>query len=237
MLDFIGCGSAFNTALGNNCAFYKNGKTLLLIDCGNTAFSSLQRNGLLEDVQHIFVLVTHLHPDHIGSLGDLIFYSHFVNHSEITVFSPDIEHVAELLKLMGMSGSFCRLVRLEEEYKLRNQDIDIMVKAYPAQHVNDMACFGYLIKLGKNKVYYSGDAKTISGDILEMLYNDKIDAVYQDTCTVENAFIPHMSYEKLCDTVKPAFRNRVFCMHLDEDFDSEKAKKDGFRVVELKLKC
>lgn len=236
MLDFIGCGSAFNTALGNNCAFYKNGNTLLLIDCGNTTFSSLQRDKLLDGIHHIFVLVTHLHPDHIGSLGDLIFYSHFVNNSDITIFSPDIEHVAELLKLMGMSGSFCGLVRLEHEYKLMNADVDMVVKAYPAQHVNDMACFGYLIKLGENTVYYSGDAKTIKEDILEMLYQDEVDVLYQDTCTVEKAFIPHMSYQKLCESVKPAFRNRVFCMHLDEDFDTEKAKKDGFRVVELKPK-
>jgi len=35
MLKFIGSGSAFNTKLGNNSAYYKEGNQMLLIDCGS----------------------------------------------------------------------------------------------------------------------------------------------------------------------------------------------------------
>ncbi len=236
MLDFIGCGSAFNTALGNNCAYYKKGDTLLLIDCGSTTFAGLTRSSLLTGIRHIYVLVTHLHPDHIGSLGDLIFYSHFINHSRITVLSPDIGRVAELLKLMGVAGNYFELVRLEDRYQLKNHEIDLEIEAYPASHVAEMACFGYLLRGEAGTVYYSGDAKTINADILEMLYQNQVDLLYQDTCNLEREFIPHLSYEQLCQTVQTPFRSRVYCMHLDEGFDSEKAKKDGFRVVELKRK-
>ena len=73
MLDFLGLGSAFNTDLGNTSAYIKKNTSLLLIDCGSTVFSKLHRIGLLDGVSDIYVIITHTHADHIGSLSDLIF--------------------------------------------------------------------------------------------------------------------------------------------------------------------
>ncbi|WAH38331.1 MBL fold metallo-hydrolase [Alicyclobacillus dauci] len=77
MLNFVGCGSAFNTALGNNSAYMKFDDTLFMIDCGSANFGRIKRANLLDGIKHIDVLITHLHPDHIGSLGDLIFYTYY----------------------------------------------------------------------------------------------------------------------------------------------------------------
>lgn len=77
MLNFIGRGSAFNTKEGNNSTFIKNENHLLLVDCGSDVFSRIMELNLLQNVEEIDVIITHLHPDHFGSLGDLIFYSYF----------------------------------------------------------------------------------------------------------------------------------------------------------------
>ena len=78
MLKFIGTGSAFNTKLGNTSAYIKDNNTLLLIDCGELTFARILSLNLLDDVNEVHIAITHTHPDHIGSLGSLIFYCFFI---------------------------------------------------------------------------------------------------------------------------------------------------------------
>lgn len=73
MLKFIGIGSAFNTDLGNTSAYIKKEDRMLLIDCGGTVFHELQKQKLLEGVNQIYMIITHTHPDHVGSVGEVIF--------------------------------------------------------------------------------------------------------------------------------------------------------------------
>ena len=41
-LNFLGIGSAFQTSLYNNCAYFIEDNELFLIDCGETAFEQLK---------------------------------------------------------------------------------------------------------------------------------------------------------------------------------------------------
>ena len=36
ILEFIGCGSAFNPQLGNTSAYIEDGKRFVLLDCGES---------------------------------------------------------------------------------------------------------------------------------------------------------------------------------------------------------
>ncbi|MDK2600591.1 MBL fold metallo-hydrolase [Bacillus stercoris] len=106
MLNFIGTGSAFNTKLGNNSAFIKKDNSLFLIDCGSTTFSRLKETGLLEDVEKVFVLLTHTHADHVGSLGDLILYGYYsmgkLGVPNVSVYSPFSLNIKNLLYMQGV---------------------------------------------------------------------------------------------------------------------------------------
>ena len=83
MLRFIGTGSAFHTRLGNNSAYIKEKDRLLLIDCGGMVFHRLKESGLLEGITELYILITHPHPDQVGSLGDLLFYAYYkLQHSD-----------------------------------------------------------------------------------------------------------------------------------------------------------
>ncbi len=103
MLNFIGSGSAFNTGIGNNSTFLKINKSLILIDCGSSTFSRLRELNVLDGVEHVRVFITHTHPDHVGSLGDLIFYVYYVMKKRITVHTPPGIGIVAILRGMGVS--------------------------------------------------------------------------------------------------------------------------------------
>ena len=73
----LGVGN-LSDPLANNTSFllYRNG-IVILIDCGYNIFPYLLTNHKndLENINQIFI--THNHPDHIGSLGQLIYYRFF----------------------------------------------------------------------------------------------------------------------------------------------------------------
>ena len=79
-LKFLGRGSAFNVEEGNTSAYYKSKNDMLLIDCGSDVFKKIVKKHLLDNVYDLYIAITHSHPDHIGSLGDLIFYCYYFCH-------------------------------------------------------------------------------------------------------------------------------------------------------------
>ena len=48
ILEFIGCGSAFNPQLGNTSAYIEDGKRFVLLDCGESVYARLFELGIFE---------------------------------------------------------------------------------------------------------------------------------------------------------------------------------------------
>jgi len=231
-LSFIGSGSALNTALGNNSAYIKKGESLLLIDCGSTTFSQIQQLGLLDDIKNIYVLITHRHPDHISSLGDLVFYVRYILQANISVLTPDSENITVLLKLMGVQEDLYSAIKLTGSYSLDNPDFKIGITAVAVEHVEEMDCYGYIIQYGDKNIYYSGDAKTVPDRILDAFKRQELAYLFQDACSYDYPNNPHMYFEDLCALIHSEDRYRVFCMHYDENFDKTLALQRGFKLVE-----
>ncbi|PJI09064.1 MULTISPECIES: MBL fold metallo-hydrolase [Clostridium] len=233
MIKFTGIGSAFNTKLGNTSAFVKNNNSLLVIDCGGTVFHRLQELNLLDCVENLYIIITHTHPDHVGSLGELIFYSYYILKHIPTIFFPDKELIEGFLASIGVST---------EMYKLNSSKIvginDISLGKFnieflPVSHVNTIPAYGFIMKLYEKSFYYSGDANNISGDIINMIMNGEIYRIYQDTCGLDYEGNNHLSLSKLCKIVPLEFRNKVYCMHLDEHITEKEIKDKDFNVVYL----
>lgn len=237
MLQFIGIGSAFHTALGNNNAFIKKGEELFLIDCGSTNFSRMIEKGVLEGVKHITILQTHLHADHVGSLGDLVGYAfHMIEprHSnKVTIITPaDLTaDVKLILEKEGVPESQYTSIEIEETYSPNNLVGLTYIKPYRVQHVPHLKCFAYLLEIDGKKVYYSGDCNMVPDEILAELLAGKIDLFYQDTSKADFDGNVHLSLRKLTELIPEQFRNRVYCMHLDQAFSVEEANDLGFHVV------
>lgn len=235
MLSFIGCGSAFNTELGNNGAFIKKGTSLFMIDCGSSTFDRIKRIGLLDDVENIYVLLTHTHPDHVGSLGDLIFYGYYsmgkLAVPNVTVFAPYDLKIRYLLRMMGLEENTYNLVQFDKSAGIHNKDFHIRFEPVSVTHVKELDCFGYKIWYNNSFIYYSGDSNEIPEDILELLNDGEFNYFYQDTCKADYEDNVHLSLRKLDELVSYVAREFVYCMHLDDGFNRKEAEELGFNVV------
>ncbi|AMO25882.1 metal-dependent hydrolase [Bacillus phage Deep Blue] len=245
MFNFIGCGSAFNTKLGNNSAYIKEDGILFMIDCGSANFDRIMRSDLLEGVEDIVVLMTHTHPDHVGSLGDLIFYSYFcmgqVKVPNLTVYAPYDMKISKLLQGMGVERECYRLVQFDNsnEYPpgFRKDGFHIKFSVVPTRHVPEILCYGYLITYKGKTIYYSGDSNHISPYILRKFKDGEIDYFYQDTCQADYEGNVHLSLRKLSELIRPWDKpEKVYCMHLDVGFNREQAEGYGFNVVQPSYK-
>ena len=232
MLSFIGIGSAFNTELGNNCAYIKKGHSIVMIDCGSTTFSTMRELDILKDVRDVFVIITHLHPDHIASLGDLIFFCTYGLNTKANIATPDEENVKALLRLMGVEDHHYNMIDLNTPSEIVTKDISLEIETIRVEHVKALNCFGYILSYEGKKIYYSGDSKSIGEDVLSRFKEGEIALIYQDTSKIEAEANPHMSIKALSRVIDMEQRHRVFCMHLNENFDTSLLKDLGFQVVE-----
>ena len=99
-LQFLGIGAAFNPAFGNTSACFQKDGTLYLLDCGSTVFGALLERKAMQGAKRIVVLITHLHADHVGSLGTLISYCNFkVNRKFFCLFALRVkpQHITNLI--------------------------------------------------------------------------------------------------------------------------------------------
>ena len=105
-LKFLGVGAAFNYQTNNNCAYLKINKTLYFFDMGEKICDKVLALHLLDDVENIVVLVTHLHSDHIGSLEPFLYWIHFFSKKNVKVFYPLKNNLKTLLQLTGLDFEF-----------------------------------------------------------------------------------------------------------------------------------
>lgn len=242
MLKFIGSGSAFNTKLGNTSAYYKEGDQMFLIDCGSSIFQRIKEANLLEGVKDVHVLVTHTHADHVGSLADLILYTYY-SHGEfakpkVTVYSNYATGVLDILKLNGtLLGEHFLFITLRNTVvtAIKGFTNVAIFDCLRTNHVEELKSYGFTLKINGQNIYYSGDTSELDDDVIEVINKGKIDFAYIDTCKADYEGNVHISLRKLTELIEPEYRNKVWCMHLDEGFSREEAEELGFNVVKNEL--
>jgi len=158
MLKFLGRGSAFTDE--HNSAFFVENDELVLIDCPMSSFHRLNdKNLALYD--HIYVLVTHTHGDHIGGIGMLIDLLQFSVMTPITIVAPSKEVEADLFyfisRVEGCNSTWYELISADELEK------DWLICPIATTHTEELEgkCFGYCLSVGGNRVVYTGDTNTI----------------------------------------------------------------------------
>lgn len=231
MLNFIGIGSAFNTQLGNTSAFIKKDASLLLIDSGGTVFHRLQELNILEELKKLYIVITHTHPDHVGSLGEVIFYAYYILGYKPTVFFPNREQMKNFLISIGVSQEMY-LLECSNKVEIIDESLgEISIEFLPVSHVNTIPAYGFVMRQTDSGIYYSGDSSSIDHDIITRLKSGELDRLYQDTCGLDYEGNNHMSLRKLKETIHPDLRNKVYCMHLDQYIDQKEIVGQGFNVV------
>lgn len=229
-LKFLGRGSAFNVKEGNTSAYLKQDDMLLLIDCGESIFQRILEKNLLDDIKEVNVLITHLHSDHCGSLSSLIMYCFYCKGIKPNVYFIDRHSVINFLELTG-----AKLGVLWNELWLRNlwSKYKIDISVCDVKHTKEINSYGYYIIMKDTTVFYSGDTneEETCWQFTEEL--DVTDIIYHDTCLADYEGNVHTSLRKLCKLVPKEYRNKVYCMHIDCNELIDKAKAEGFNVVEV----
>lgn len=232
MLKFLGRGSAFNVKEGNTSAYIKEGNFLFLLDCGEGIFKEVLDKKLLDGVEVVNIFISHLNSDHVGSLSSLLFYLKYkTNIYENTSIVCGEKMEKDLNSLLEINGNTDANVVCGEKYNwiemLKNGELILK----EVSHIDKMNCYGIIFKHNDKIGYYSGDSNNIPKEILKNI--DKIDYIYQDTCLADYKGNVHMSLKALCDIFPKEHRHKIWCMHLDCDELIERAKDEGFNVVEL----
>nr|WP_296840376.1 MBL fold metallo-hydrolase [uncultured Marvinbryantia sp.] len=230
MLKFTGCGAALYPKLYNSNGYFRIGEDLFLIDCGETTFRQHYMAGNFEGVKSVTVFLTHMHADHMGSLGTLIVYCYLKLGIRTRVIFPEPE---KLTTVFGLTGVEPEHYELHGDYAVYG---DVRVKAVPVpvkHHEIMVNSFGYLFEADGKRFYYSGDAAELPETVTEKLFAGELDEIYQDT-SVEDHGGAHFTLAKLEETIPDDYRSKVYCMHYDgEFFDTIRSK--GFRTIKDKV--
>ena len=141
-LNFTGKGSAFYPPFKNTGAYMLSGKALYLIDCGETMFDVLYHKLDLASIEDVYVILTHMHADHVGSLGTLISYFYCLFNKAIHVVYPQ-ETIKQLLTLEGITPLGYHYHETLPENPAGLTAVPVEVK-----HALDMKCYGYVLSDG-----------------------------------------------------------------------------------------
>lgn len=235
-LKFLGRGNAFNVTEGNTSAYIKNGTHLFLIDCGETVFEKLIKLKLLEDIESIDIVITHLHGDHVGSLSTLVFYLHFVKKIRANIYYPEPDKLLEILEVQcphisknKIDGCNYAITKVEE-YDTFKINPNLSIGFVKTKHISYMNSYGILISYNDKNIYYSGDTSEL--EFTKYLY--VLNEVYTD-CTLKDYLNnPHLSFKKLSSWItKPHDREIIYLMHLDKELCELGKEYEGFKIIQV----
>ena len=237
-LKFLGKGGSDNQLQGNTSAFFTENKCLFLIDCGENIFQRILSQKLLNDIDKIYLFITHTHSDHVGSIGSLLFHCYFVKKIEFNIVLPSnalhYSDIKELLRIYGACEDWYKIIEpkeLENKFNSFNK-----IEYMETKHVEQISCYGILFDTDNGIVYYSGDTREIN-NIKELIKSGKkIDKIYIDCTTTNIENNVHYYVGKANEEIDESIKNKVYCMHFNKPECIKVAKSYGFNVVEIEDK-
>jgi Cft2 family RNA processing exonuclease len=238
-LKFLGRGSAFNVKEGNTSAFIKEENRLVLIDCGSNIFDRIIKSNILDGVEQLLVMITHTHPDHIGSIGDLILYCHHIKNIIPVIYinrfaGHDFDKYmgyqnvdSKMYNIIDENNSLCNMIlSIFKIYDFENIYTDHVRKytEYTCEKQSYSSAFKF--KYNDKTILYTGDTNKLPDG-----YKNS-DEIYVDCTSLDYVNNPHYYISKLYLACN-GFLDKIYCMHFDSDEAISIAKELGFNVVEL----
>lgn len=209
-LKFFGVGSAFNITKDSCSAYFIQDKHIYVIDAGETTHRRLMETIDLNEYNHITFIITHLHNDHIGSLGTSISDIYLNYKIKPTIVFP-LDTITNLLTLMGIESGMYNFIKTK-----KHSSQDLSIEFIETTHSKSIQSFGLVIDNTQSRIYYSGDANAIPPIILDAFKTNKIKKIYQDVTIFENNKDSHLYYQTLLEQVPKHMLDNVYCIHLEQ---------------------
>lgn len=239
MFYFLGRGSDFYDEEGNTSAFFIENNKMVLIDCGETVFGKILENELLNGINDINVMITHLHPDHVGSLASLIFYCYYRKQILPNIIvDENIKYMSHLKILLGILGVNPGMYKIKNTKDLCERfDNFEFINFIQTKHQSGMNCYGIEFLTKDGMIYYSGDSNNLDYINKIISSGEVINTIYTEATFIEDYVgSPHTSLRMLDKDIPEDLRKKVFCMHFDDENVIEKAIELRFNVVDTYVK-
>lgn len=190
-IKFLGTGGAFDFEKGNASAIVEVSGKNILIDCGFSTLSVLAKHELAGDIDYI--LLTHLHADHFGSLPMLLGYiQHRLKQPTPKLIVPTKEFQADITDLLRIMrpGTPAEFVAVSNFSKIEFIETT-------NQHAEGMRSFAYYFTDDDHLIYYSGDIGNadVAADFLGDRTESNIQVFHETSPRLEIG--SHTSYKEV----------------------------------------
>lgn len=239
-LKFLGIGSAFNTDVPNTSAYTyfkdkNDNKILLLIDCGSGIFNEIIKRDILYNVSHVYITITHMHPDHICDLGNLIFYLYYVADINVTLLSLNNTRIYSFLSSQGISEDlYNRKNTLYSNENINIPDTDVNLRfIYNNHHTEFVDSIYIIIENKRGKIFYTGDVGPqwhFGANLRDIDWNT-FDMIYHEVSSIKKSDI-HCSVEDLKYFANryDIDRSKITTMHYDYPSVPIQCRQCGFTL-------
>ena len=234
VIDFLGIGSAWNVEQDNTSAYIKKDNKMILIDCGETIARKIIKENILEGIDELYILISHTHSDHVGSLGTLLFYSTYNKKIKNNLVLPNnkeyINNLKAYLKLVDISSEvkFIDANTLKETFKFKTFHI------LKATHVKRLPCYCFMFEDEENLIYYSADNSNI--EYIKHFLSIENAKIYTEICDNPKLNEEHLELGLLEKATSVLQRKRIYLMHINESLNEEELRNKGFNIPMIRKK-
>lgn len=233
-INFLGIGSAWNIEYNNTSAYIKKENKMILIDCGETITRKIIENNVLDGIDELYILISHTHSDHVGSLGTLLFYSKYNKKIQNKIVLPNdpqyIANLKEYLKIVDISDEvdFIDSNILKQVFEFKSFNI------LRATHVKSLPCYCFVFEDEENFIYYSVDNNNIEY-IKHYIQFEKAE-IYTEISNDPSLSNEHLDIILLEETISFLQRQKIYLMHINESIKEEDLIKKCFNIPKIRKK-
>lgn len=217
-LKFIGIGGAFNSELGSNSSYIEENDKILFIDIGLDTFGKIVKYKLINESKEIYVLITHLHGDHVGGLPTFIQYVDVCFKKKVKIVINSDTFTKQLTNLLNITGVDPSI------YEFINTNIPFSFKIELKQttHTPLLECYSIVFTQNNKKILYTSDSNDFA--YLKEKVNDKeFTKIYSEAGTSSKV---HISY----DLIKTLDKEKLILMHIESMELYKKIIKDNYKT-------